>query len=160
VIAFRRKLREPKSERHRLIAASVLDDGWVAEIKRQAGSRVLFVAEGLFMYFTEAEHRKIFSCLAEHFPGQEMAFHTIAPSLFPELVQYRLTFASKLSMKIEMQWGLDDGKQVSALDPRVEFIREFPLMEGCDSLPEPIRQLWSPAMAKQVMKIVQVRFRE
>ncbi len=50
VIAFRQKLREPESKRHRMIAASVLDDNWVAEIKRYAKSRILFVAEGLFPY--------------------------------------------------------------------------------------------------------------
>ena len=159
VIAFRRKLHEPESKRHRMIAASILDDHWVAEIKRYARSRVLFVAEGLFPYFTEEEHRKIFTCLAENFPGQEMLFHTIAPSLTQELVQHSLI--SKLSLKAETQWGLDDSKQVSALHPKVEFVHEFPLLDGCyDQLPEPIRQKLSPAMAKQVMKIVHVRFRE
>ena len=64
-------------------------------------------------------------------------------------------------MKAEMQWGLDDSEQVSALNPKVEFLHEFPLLDGCyDQLPEPIRQKLSPAMAKQVMKIVHVRFRE
>jgi hypothetical protein len=43
----------------------------------------------------------------------------------------------------------------------VEFVDEFSLLEGSyDLLPEPIRQKLSPAMAKQVMKIVHVRFRE
>jgi methyltransferase (TIGR00027 family) len=161
VIAFRQKLHEPESKRHRMIAASILDDDWIAEIKRHARSRILFVAEGLFMYFTEEEHRKIFTCLAENFPGQEMLFHTLAPSLIQELAQYRLTLTAKLSMKAEMQWGLDDSKQVSALNPKVEFVDEFPLLDGCyDQLPEPIRQKLSPATLKQVMKIVHVRFRE
>lgn len=143
----------------RLVAASVLDDAWVAEIQRQAPGRILFVAEGLFMYFTEEEHRKLFTCLADHFPGQELLFHTIAPSLFQAFIQYRLSFASRLSLKAEMRWGLDDSRQVSALDPRVVFIREFPLLDGGDQLPEPIRRALSPAMARQAMKIVQVRFR-
>ena len=47
VITFRQKLHEPKNKQHRMIAASILDDDWVVEIKRHAGSRVLFVAEGL-----------------------------------------------------------------------------------------------------------------
>ena len=161
VIAFRRKLPEPESKRHRMIAASVLDDGWVMEIKRYARSRILFVAEGLFPYFTEEEHRKIFTSLAENFPGQEMLFHTLAPSLLQVFVQYRLTLVSKLSMKAEMQWGLDDSRQVSALNPKVEFVDEFPLLDGCyDQLPEPIRRKLSLAMAKQFAKIVHVRFLE
>jgi O-methyltransferase involved in polyketide biosynthesis len=159
VIAFRQRLHEPECKRHRMIAASVLDDGWVAEIKRYTRSRILFVAEGLFPYFTEEEHRKIFTCLAGNFPGQEMLFHTLAPSLIQDLAQYSLV--SRLSMKVEMQWGLDDSKQVSALNPKVEFVDEFPLLDKCyDQLPEPIRQKLSPAMARQMMRIVHVRFRE
>jgi O-methyltransferase involved in polyketide biosynthesis len=159
VIAFRRKLHEPECTRHRMMEASVLDDDWVMEIKRHAKSRVLFVAEGLFPYFTEEEHRKIFTCLAESFPGAEMLFQTMAPSLTQELAQHSLI--SRTKMKAEVQWGLDDSKQVSALHPKVEFIREFPLLEGgYDQLPEAVRQRLSPAMAKQVAKIVHVRFRE
>jgi len=159
VIAFRQKLHEPESKRHRLVAASVLDDDWVAEIKRHARSRVLFVAEGLLPYFTEEEHRKIFTGLAENFPGQEMLFHTMAPSLIQELAQRSLV--SRLDMKVEMQWGLDDSRQVSALHPKVEFVDEFSLLKGCyDRLPDSVRQKLSPAKAEQVAKIVHVRFRE
>lgn len=159
VIAFRQKLHEPENKRHRMIAASVLDDDWVAEIKRHAGTRVLFVAEGLLPYFTEEEHSKIFTCLAENFPGQEMFFQTNAPSLIQGLVQY--SALSKMGSKVELQWGLDDSKQVSALNPKVEFVEEFSLLAGCyDRLPEPIRRKLSPAMAEQIAKIVHVRFRE
>jgi O-methyltransferase involved in polyketide biosynthesis len=159
VIAFRRKLPEPENKRHRMIAASVLDDNWVAEVKRHAGSRVLFVAEGLLEYFTEEEHRKIFTCLAENFPGEEMLFQTMAPSQLPGLVQY--SALSKMGSKVELQWGLDDSAQVSALHPKVEFVQEFPLLERhYDQLPEPLRQKLSPALAKQLAKIVHVRFLE
>jgi methyltransferase (TIGR00027 family) len=163
VITFRQKLHEPESKRHRMIAASILDDDWVVEIKRRARSRVLFVAEGLLPYFTEEEHRKIFTCLAENFPRAEMLFQTNAPSLTAGLAQY--SALSKLGMKVEMQWGLDDSRQVSALNPKVEFMREFPLLEKYlekhhDQFPEALRQKFSPAMARQVAKIVHVRFRE
>lgn len=161
VITFRQKLHEPESERHRMIAASVLDDDWIIEVKHCAKSRVLFVAEGLLPYFTEEEHKKIFTRLAEAFPGQQMFFHTIASSLTQELVQRSLTLVSKLRMNAEIRWGLDDSKQVSALNPKVEFVREFSLLDGCyDQLPEPIRQKLSPATAMQLAKIVHVRFRE
>jgi methyltransferase (TIGR00027 family) len=161
VIEFRQKLHEPENARHRLIAASVLDEGWIAEIKRHTRNRVLFVAEGLFPYFTEEEHRKIFTCLAENFPGQEMLFHTLAPSLVQKLAQYRHTLMANLSIKAELRWGLDDSNQVSALNPKVEFVEEYPLIDGgYERFPESIQQKLSPTMARQVMKIVHVRFRE
>jgi O-methyltransferase involved in polyketide biosynthesis len=159
VITLRQKLPEPQSKRHRMIAASVLDDGWVVELKRYPRSRILFVTEGLLPYFTEEEHRKIFTCLAENFPGAEMLFQTNAPSLISGLVQY--SALSKMGSKVELQWGLEDSEQVSVLHPKVEFVREFSLVEDSyDQLPEPIRQKWSPDMAKKIGKIVHVRFRE
>jgi O-methyltransferase involved in polyketide biosynthesis len=158
VIAFRRRLQEPGNARHRLVAGSVLEDAWVAEVKRDAAARVLLVAEGLLPYFTEDEHRRIFACLTKHFPGQEMLFQTMAPSLIQELVQY--SSLSQLSSNVDVRWGLDDSTQVSdLLNPRVRFVQEFPLLEGhYDLLPEPIRQKLSPAAALRVGKIVHVRF--
>jgi len=157
VIALRQKLHEPESKRHRMIAASVLDEDWVVEIKRYSRGRVLFVAEGLLPYFTEEEHRKIFTCLAENFSGAEMLFQTSAPSLISGLIQY--SALSKMGSKVELQWGLEDSEQVSDLHPKVEFVREISLLEGSyDDLPEPIRQKLSPATAKKVGKIVHVRF--
>jgi O-methyltransferase involved in polyketide biosynthesis len=159
VIALRRKLTEPESKRHRIIAASVLDVAWIAEVKRHAGSRILFIAEGVLEYLTEEENRKIFACLAENFSGEEMLFTTVAPSLISGLAQYSLL--SQMGSKVALQWGLHDSEQVSALHPSVEFVCEFPLLERpYDQLPEPVRQRLSPAMAKQLVKIVHIRFRE
>jgi O-methyltransferase involved in polyketide biosynthesis len=158
VISFRGRLQEPTNERHRLIAGSVLEDGWVAEAKQDARARILFIAEGLLPYFTEEEHRKIFGYLVKHFPGQEMLFQTMAPSLIQGLVQY--SNLSRMSTNVDLRWGLDDSTQVSALlNPKVRFIREFPLLEGrYDLLPDPIKQKLSPAAAVKVGKIVHVQF--
>jgi O-methyltransferase involved in polyketide biosynthesis len=70
VIAFRQNLGEPTNPRHTFLAASIFDkDHWIPEVKRRGRSRVLFIAEGLFPYFTEAQHREIFGWLADNFPG-------------------------------------------------------------------------------------------
>jgi O-methyltransferase involved in polyketide biosynthesis len=164
VIAFRRKLQEPQSERHWFIAASVLDEDWIDEVARAAGNRVLFVAEGLFPYFTEDEHKRVFTRLAESFPEQEMVFQTFAPSLIQGLAQdpdlSKYSNLSELSSNVEMRWGLEDSAQVAALSPKTEFLREFPLLAGLyDQLPEPIRQKFSPATAMKAGKVVHVRFK-
>ena len=88
-----------------------------------------------------------------------MLFQTMAPSLVARLFQYSVL--SKMGSKVELQWGLDDSAQVSALHPKVKFVHEFPLLaRRYDQLPEPLRQRLSPAMAKQLAKIVHVRFVE
>ena len=131
---------------------------------RAAGSHVLFVAEGLFPYFTEKEHKNVFTRLAKRFPGQEMLFQTFAPSLIEGLAQdpdlSKYSHLAKLNSNVEMRWGLEESGQVADLSPKVEFLREFPLFAGLyDGLPEPLRQKFSPAMAMKVGKIVHVRFK-
>lgn len=87
-----------------------------------------------------------------------MLFQTVAPSLIQGFVQY--SSLSKMSTNVEVRWGLDDSNQVSILlNPKVRFIREFPLLEsGYDLIPDPIKQKLSPAATKKVAKIVHVCF--
>jgi O-methyltransferase involved in polyketide biosynthesis len=157
VIAFRRKLGEPANSRHILLAASVFDkDDWVPQVKRRARSRILFIAEGLFPYFTQEQHKQIFGRLADNFPEQEMLFQTNAPSIVRSFVQH--SDLGKLKTRAELQWGLEESTQVSSLNPKVRFIREFPLLTDYEKLPAELRQLLKPDQIKKAGKIVHVRF--
>jgi len=110
-------------------------------------------------YFSEEEHRKIFRYLAASFPGQEMLFQTSAPSLTRKFAQH--SDLPKMRSNLELRWGLEESRQVSSLSPNVVFIREFPLVEGhLDVLPEQFRQKLTPAMAKNIAKMVLVRFKQ
>lgn len=158
VISFRGKLQEPLNERHQLVAGSVLNEDWITEIKHRTERKILLVAEGLLPYFTEEEHRKIFGYLTKRFPGQEMLFQTMAPSLIQDLLQYSML--SKMNTNVEIRWGLDDSAQASdLLNPRVKFVQEFSLLQGhYDLLPDPIKQKLSPVTAMKIAKIIHVRF--
>jgi Methyltransferase domain len=151
-------LQEPLDERHRLVAGWGLDDGWMAELRRGIGTRTRLIAEGLLPYFSQEEHRKIFGYLAEHFPGQEMLFQTMAPLLIQGLRQD--SSLPKMSANVEVRWGLNDSIQATdLLHPTVRFIQEFPLLEGrYDLLPDPIKQRLSVEDARRAGKIVHVHF--
>jgi len=156
VIAFRQKLREPTNPRHIFLAASVLDDHWLSRVKRHADARVLLIAEGLFPYFTEEQHREVFKRLADNFPGQEMLFQTSAPSIMGGFVQH--SALPKLRTNADLQWGLEESTQVSSLNPKVQFICEFPLLTDYEKLPLQVRQRISPEQLRKAAKIVRVRF--
>ena len=156
VIAFRQKLGEPSNSRHFFLAASVLDDHWISQVKRHSDARILFVAEGLFPYFTEEQHRTIFARLADNFPGQEMLFQTSAPSILRELVQH--SDLAKLRTNADVQWGLEESTEVSSLNPNVQFISEFPLLTDYEKLPLPVQQRVSPDQLVRMAKIFHVRF--
>jgi O-methyltransferase involved in polyketide biosynthesis len=155
VITFRKKLGEPQSPRYLLLARSVFDQAWADEVHRLAARPVLFVAEGLFPYFTEEQHKVIFGYLAGHFPSQQMLFQTNAPSMIRRLGG--LVQSSDLSKL--MRWGLEDSAEVSALDPRVHVVNDSPLLAGREhELPQALRQLLSPEQLRNVGKIIHVRF--
>ncbi len=148
---------ERANPRHVLLAASVHNDDWVAKVKLHDGKPILFIAEGLFPYFTEAQHKQVFACLADNFPGQAMLFQTSAPSVLQGFAQF--SDLGKLRTSAAMQWGLEEGSVVSALHPKAHFLDEFSLSEGlADLLPEVMRQRFSPEMIRKAAKIVRVRF--
>lgn len=157
VIAFRRQLRERADPRHVLLAASVLDDEWVAKVKRYGEKPILFVAEGLFPYFTEAQHKQIFAYLADNFSGRTLLFQTSAPSVLQRFAH--VSDLRKLRTDAALQWGLEEGSDVSALHPNVRFLDEFSLLEGLEhGAPEVMRQGLTPEMIRKAAKIVRVRF--
>jgi O-methyltransferase involved in polyketide biosynthesis len=157
VIAFRRRLEESANSRHALLAASVFDEGWIAEVKRYAKEHILFVAEGLFPYFTEAQHRSIFALLADNFPAQEMLFHTSAPSVTRGLAHE--SDLAKMKDSVELGWGLEESAQVCALNEKVKYIGEFSLLEGHEQLlAEQLRERLPPDVLRKAAKIVHVGF--
>jgi O-methyltransferase involved in polyketide biosynthesis len=157
VIAFREKLRESANPRHTLMGASVLTDDWIAAVKNRRCGDVLFVAEGLFPYFTETQHKLVFGFLADNFPGQHLLMQTSAPSVVQGLVH--LSDLKNLKNRAELQWGLEEGADVSALNPKARLIGEYSLLEGYeDILPDELKQRLSPEMIRKAAKIIHVRF--
>ena len=157
VIALRAQLGEPASPRHAMFAGSILDTGWLDEVRRRSSSAIMFVAEGLLPYFDEAEHRRIFAALAESFPGEEIVFQTNAPSIVRQFAA--TSDLTKLRTSAEMRWGLEHGSDVELLDPRVRYVREHSLLEHYgDQLPAAIRARGHADDLRRAAKIVHARF--
>ena len=70
----------PDSERCVTIAQSMLDIAWLDKVV-QTGKPVIFLAEGVFPYFSPVEVRPLITAMAERFPAGELVFDAIAPIL-------------------------------------------------------------------------------
>lgn len=79
VIALRRDLLGGQGERYHLLAASVHDEAWLEAVGAPRGRSFLFLAEGVFMYFTEAQVRSLVLRLCAAFPGAELVFDGFSP---------------------------------------------------------------------------------
>jgi O-methyltransferase involved in polyketide biosynthesis len=77
VIALRRKLL-PDCERSRTLAQSMFELSWLDEVAK-TGKPVIFLAEGVFPYFSSAQVRPLVEAMAQRFPGGELVFDGIAP---------------------------------------------------------------------------------
>lgn len=106
-IAMRRQFLA-ESDRHRFVTRSFLDPDWLDDIGA-GDAPMLVIAEGLFMYFEEAQVRGFFTGLAERRPGTEVVFEAIDPGLV--LIMNTQGWVRQLGTPFK--WGLWDGRDLT-----------------------------------------------
>ncbi len=79
VIGLRRKFIGDEGERYHLLGCSVLEDAWLEAVKVHSQRHFLFLAENVFVYFTEAQVKSLVLKLRDHFPGAELVFDGWTP---------------------------------------------------------------------------------
>ncbi len=79
VIELRRKLVGGEGARHHFLACSVLDSAWLDIVSAHRQRPFLFLAEGVFMYFEEAQVKSLVLTLHGRFPGAELVFDAFSP---------------------------------------------------------------------------------
>jgi O-methyltransferase involved in polyketide biosynthesis len=79
VIGLRRKLIGGEGGRYHLLGCSVLEDAWLEAVRVHSQRPFLFLAEGVFMYFTEAQVKSLVLTLCDCFPGAELVFDSWTP---------------------------------------------------------------------------------
>jgi O-methyltransferase involved in polyketide biosynthesis len=65
--------------RRELVVGSILESAWLERLDGVDPSRLLFVAEGVLIYFSQKEAIALLARLAERFPGAEVVFDTVGP---------------------------------------------------------------------------------
>jgi len=79
VITLRRKLIGGEGGRYHLLGCSMLEPAWLEAVRVHRGRPFLFLAEGVFMYFAEAQVKSLVLTLRDHFPGAELVFDAWRP---------------------------------------------------------------------------------
>ena len=130
VIELRRKLIGGEGERYHLLACSVFDSAWLREVGAHRQGPFLFLAEGVFMYFEEAQVKSLVLTLKEHFPGAELVFDAYSPFLewshnlrvTRKRIGAHLHWALKHPQDLE-KWGAasPSGAGIRLLDERYPF---------------------------------------
>jgi O-methyltransferase involved in polyketide biosynthesis len=116
VIALKRQV-VTETDRYRLFAGSVLDDGWLDAVDATpsaAPPATLFVAEGLLMYLEEAQVAALLARIRDRFPGSEAWLEVISPLLLRTLGR---ASRSIQATGAQFRWGLADAKRLETLVP-------------------------------------------
>lgn len=127
-----------ETRRYRMIGKSVFDYSWIEDVgkagesesqepqapKAPQGPRaedVLFLAEGVLMYFSEQQIIELMDTLIKQFPGAHMLFE-----MFPRmLVKNSDKHETLKKTDARVQWGLRNGKDAEKLNPQIRFLEEW-----------------------------------
>jgi O-methyltransferase involved in polyketide biosynthesis len=129
VIDLRRRLIGDEHERYHLLACSVLEDVWLETVSVQRPRPFLFLAETVFVYFTETQVRSLVFKLGDRFPGAELVFDGWRPY---EVWLGNRYFAGSLYAGL-MRWGFWRGQELEGWGSGIHLLDEWGF---CDR-PEP-----------------------
>ncbi len=123
VVELRRELLADPGPRYHLVSGSVLEHQWEQAARRHPDRPVLFVAEGVLMYFTAAQVRHMVTRLRDQFPGSELVFDAFSP-LLVRANNLRLRL-SPSPIGARYSWGLRHPKDVEHWADGVQLLDEW-----------------------------------
>ena len=148
VINLRRELLGGEGGRYHLLAGSVLEDAWLEAVEAHRQRPFLFLAEGVFMYFTEAQVKSLVLRLKEHFPAAELVFDAYSPFMrwAHNLRVIRKRVGAHLNWDLRHSQDLEGwGVGIHLLDERFPF--QFPELDQRRALRV---RLFSPLVARGI----------
>lgn len=120
VIEFRCKL-IPSASRCCMLGYSVFEQTWLEQVGDPHGRSFLFLAEGVFPYFTEQRVKGLFLLLGNKFPGCELVCDAMTPAMI-RMHNLKLLF-SKLDARLH--WGLKNGHQPESWGKDIRLLSEW-----------------------------------
>lgn len=139
----------PQAERETMIIGSALEDNWIKEVR--AEGEVLFILEGLIMYFTADEIKNMMRMIQKAFPNCTLLIELL--SAFSCKNQKQHDTLKKTSAVFH--WGVKQSKDLEVLCPQVKLKDEWnytPVMRRFSpvfiTLLTPIMKNWNNRIGK------------
>lgn len=133
-IALRKQLLS-ESERNRYIIASAFDKNWYSQVMHR-GSKVIFIAAGVLVYFSEEQVKSLFLSLADEFPGSDFIFEIYSQKML-ELRQKALDKRGNGdNMLKQLQWGIKSGKVIAKWSNKIKLVEQYNFYSRVPVTPE------------------------
>lgn len=145
VMELRGKLISNESHRYHMLATSVFDDDWIRAVEQYTSHPFLFIAEGVFPYFEEAQVRTLFLKLRDHFPRCEVVCDAHTPFvIWADNLQFAFS-----GVKARLHWRLKRGKDVESWGKAIRLLDEWNYFDEDDPHLKAFRWVrMIPALAK------------
>jgi O-methyltransferase involved in polyketide biosynthesis len=129
VVALRRRFL-PDDQRRRTIVLDIAAPDWPCALGWTAGRPLVFVAEGVLMYFAEPLVASLFHGIARRFAGQapvRFAFDWASPTMVRRSRQHPAIGRTK-DRSIAFHWALRHARDIVRYDPRWRIVAEHDVM--------------------------------
>ena len=110
------------------IAKSAMDETYTNTIHNE-GEDVLVIIEGLTMYLTEIDIKKIFSIIEHAFSNVTIMVEVMSPFMVKHIKEKSIE-----GSRAQFTWGIKNGKELEKLTPSFSFLKEVSLVEGMKQL--------------------------
>ncbi len=105
------------------IAKSAMDETYTNTIHNE-GEDVLVIIEGLTMYLTEIDIKKIFSIIEHAFSNVTIMVEVMSPFMVKHIKEKSIE-----GSRAQFTWGIKNGKELEKLTPSFSFLKEVSLVE-------------------------------
>ncbi len=106
------------------ISESAMEDVWADSVD-YAGEPVLVIIEGLTMYLTEVDVKKIFDIIDRKFTYATVFVETMAPFMAKHIKEKSIH-----GSHAKFSWGVSNGKKLAEILPKYKYTSQHSLVEG------------------------------
>jgi len=128
VVELRRKFFRD-SGRRMTLSGSVLDPGWIAEVRQSPGP-YFFVAEAVFVYLREPEVKAALARIADAFPSASIALDTASRKA---IMGGNKDFVRR-KMAARFAWSCEDPREIERWNVGLRLVESRTLMDVADPL--------------------------
>ena len=138
VIGTKRQILKDKIA-YRTIEDSVLEEGWIAEVKKRQAEKVLFVAEGLLMYLPRDQVIQTLTRLAESFKNSRLVMEVVAEKYTrgfrKKMVERKMRKGAGSTAGDYFQYGIREASDLESYHPGYRIRGEWSFFEDPDIKP-------------------------
>ncbi len=156
VIDLRRRFIGDEATRYHLVGCSAFDSAWLDMVSGHRRWPVLFLAEGVLMYFKEAQVRSLVLMLRDHFPGAEL----VIDAFLPYLVRMNNLRLSITKLGARYHWGIRRGQEIERWGDGICLLDEWGYFDEPEPRLDHIRWMRHIPFLARVLRIYHYRLGE